>query len=48
VSFAISAGRAAPAAGRAAIRVMLCDDSAVARGALARLLAQDAALSVVA
>ncbi|HEV7267099.1 MAG TPA: chemotaxis-specific protein-glutamate methyltransferase CheB [Falsiroseomonas sp.] len=30
------------------IRVMLCDDSAVARGALARLLARDAAIRVVA
>ncbi len=31
-----------------AIRVMLCDDSAVARGALARLLAKDPAIRVVA
>lgn len=39
---------AAAAAADAAIRVMLCDDSAVARGALARLLAQDGAIRVVA
>lgn len=32
----------------APIRVMLCDDSAVARGVLARLLGQDASLAVVA
>lgn len=32
----------------AAIRVMLCDDSAVARGALTRLLARDGAIAVVA
>ena len=30
------------------IRVMLCDDSAVARGALTRLLARDGAIAVVA
>jgi two-component system chemotaxis response regulator CheB len=38
-----------PAAASAGeVRVMLCDDSAVARGALARLLARDAAVRVVA
>jgi two-component system chemotaxis response regulator CheB len=35
-------------AGAGAIRVMLCDDSAVARGALGRLLGRDPAIRVVA
>ncbi|WP_411278367.1 chemotaxis-specific protein-glutamate methyltransferase CheB [Falsiroseomonas sp.] len=39
---------ASPAAQADAIRVMLCDDSAVARGALARLLARDGGIRVVA
>jgi two-component system chemotaxis response regulator CheB len=39
---------APPAAEPGTIRVMLCDDSAVARGALARLLARDPAIRVVA
>ncbi len=39
---------APPAAEAGSIRVMLCDDSAVARGALARLLARDPAIRVVA
>jgi two-component system chemotaxis response regulator CheB len=34
--------------GARTIRVMLCDDSAVARGALSRLISADAALSVIA
>jgi two-component system chemotaxis response regulator CheB len=46
VSAAIAA--APPPAAAGAVRVMLCDDSAVARGALARLLARDAAIRVVA
>jgi two-component system chemotaxis response regulator CheB len=37
-----------PAVGTEPIRVMLCDDSAVARGALARLLGRDASIRVVA
>jgi two-component system chemotaxis response regulator CheB len=50
VSFA--AARAAPLAAAPAaaapVRVMLCDDSSVARGALRRLLAQEPAIRVVA
>jgi two-component system chemotaxis response regulator CheB len=38
----------APAAAARPIRVMLCDDSAVARGALSRLLRADPAIQVVA
>jgi two-component system chemotaxis response regulator CheB len=45
VTLAVAAPRPAAAAG---IRVMLCDDSAVARGALARLLGTDPAIRIVA
>jgi two-component system chemotaxis response regulator CheB len=44
----VSGALADPIAGQDAIRVMLCDDSAVARGVLARLLSREAAIRVVA
>ena len=44
----MTSGLAGSRPNEAAIRVMLCDDSAVARGALRRLLARDGAIAVVA
>jgi two-component system chemotaxis response regulator CheB len=44
----VTSGLAGSRPTEAAIRVMLCDDSAVARGALRRLLARDGAIAVVA